>query len=166
MNQWRLINISILFFTGFFYIGVAYGELTLCSSKINATMNFGSIVDKEKRKNQSITLLEVICDPSVTAYKVIFTSGYSPSYRLRYMQSGQSKMFYNLFLDPGHHLVLGDGTGGTNVIKGAGPCTSSFSCKHKIYGYIYNNELLSGEYHDKVEVIVIPEVLSMNNNVN
>jgi len=110
----------------FIQVGLLALLLTVGSSVADAAgctvsssgLNFGSY-DVFNTLNDDISgTINVAC-PSGTNYSLWLSSG-SGSFGARTLQNGANLLFYNLYVDPTHLTIWGDGTGGTGTVNGTG----------------------------------------------
>jgi spore coat protein U-like protein len=91
----------------------------------------------------------VQCTPA-TDYVLSLTPGQG-SYDRRELHSEQAAISYNLYLDPAHARIWGDGSSGTETAIGNGE-----DARHTIYGRIDANQrkVPAGDYFDQILVTV------------
>jgi spore coat protein U-like protein len=71
------------------------------------------------RLRQAAGGVRVTCTGNgATQYSVAFSTGSSGTYATRTVTHGSSQLHYNLFTDPNHQHIWGDGTGGSSVVHG------------------------------------------------
>lgn len=87
------------------------------SCRIELTgLDFGPYRSLDRAPVTTIARLNIRCTPrpgGAGVPSVILTTGSSNQYSERYMTSGMYVLRYNLYADPAHRLVLGDGSTGT-----------------------------------------------------
>lgn len=108
------------------------------------TVNFGQINPLQNAPLRNIShLLTVSCN-GVSVYRYTFklSAGgdniYSP-YRHMIHTQRNSKLKYNLYLDPQRTIIWGDGTSSTSVKAANNPiggCQQPFPCSFQAYGLI------------------------------
>ena len=77
-------------------------------------------------------------------------SGAGATYSGRQMTAGGSTMTYNLYIDSGRTTVWGDGTGGSDIARGAGTGAAQ---NITVYGRIRGGQSVpTGSYTDTVNV--------------
>jgi spore coat protein U-like protein len=92
--------------------------------------------------------INVSCQSSTT-YSVSLSSGFG-TYASRSMTSGPNVLAYNLYIDPTHLTIWGDGSSGTATVSGSGTTGSS-----PVYGRIpARQNAVIGTYSDIVTVTV------------
>lgn len=85
---------------------------------------------------------------------IVFTPGVSGSFE-RAMSGGADQLFYNLFLDPFHTQVWGDGTSGTAVYINTNPPKDA-SIGIPVYGQIpARQSVAEGRYTDSLMVVLV-----------
>lgn len=90
--------------------------------------------------------ITVTCD---VAYALTLSSG-AGSYAGRTMASGGATLDYNLYVDSGHTLVWGDGSGGSSSVAGAGSASPE---DYTVYGRIpAHQNVPAGSYSDSIVV--------------
>ena len=95
--------------------------------------------------------------PESGSYSIALGSGASRSYDDRMMASGSEVLHYQLYREPSHATVWGDGTGGSGVVMGNYSLSDSTqaSYKHSIYGHIRAGQwTAAGSYTDTITVTV------------
>lgn len=96
-------------------------------------------------------------DPGVS-YEISISAGSSNDFADRVMAGpGGAQLHYNVFVDPGHAAVWGDGSGGTTTVSGSftvGP--GSTSASHTVHGRIpgAQNGLEPGTYADSLVITI------------
>lgn len=86
------------------------------------------------------------CDTD-TSVQVSFSAGFGP-FATREMKSGLNAILYNLFTDPSHLTIWGDGSPGTNLVS-----ISGTSGSHTVYGRIPARQNVPvGTYGDTITV--------------
>ena len=85
-----------------------------CNVSVSGSLAFGTYDVFSTTPLDTTALVTLTC-PASNAPQVTISKGNSPSYTPRQLQSGTQALAYNLFLDPGHTQIWGDGTGGSLV---------------------------------------------------
>jgi len=86
------------------------------------------------------------CDTE-TSVQVSFSAGFGP-FATREMKSGLNAILYNLFTDPSHLTIWGDGSPGTSLVSISGTTGS-----HTVYGRIPARQNAPvGTYGDTITV--------------
>jgi spore coat protein U-like protein len=101
--------------------------------------------------NDDVTATINVNCPGGTGYVISLSSG-SGTYASRTMTNGANILAYNLFLDPTHLTIWGDGSAGTGTLSGTGTGNNTAST---VYGRIPAGQNASvGAYSDIVTVTV------------
>jgi len=110
---------------------------------------FGSYDALSGRAVRGVGQIQVQCIPS-SDYVLSLHPGQG-SYNARELRSDRGTIFYNLYLDPPHTRVWGDGSSGTETATGNGGDN-----RHTIYGRIDANQrkVPAGDYFDQILVTV------------
>ncbi|GAA0644205.1 Csu type fimbrial protein [Brevundimonas lenta] len=118
-------------------------------------LNFGIYSALDQAPGTALGRIDLSCLPLVATagVRVSLSSGSSAQPLDRAMTNGDATLRYNLFADPGHHLVLGDGSNGTvepvQLTRGLG--RASF----RVYGVIWPRQAVpAGDYSDTVRIDV------------
>ena len=117
-------------------------------------IDFGSYDPLEAGETTSVGRVLVQCPGSVVSgVKVTLTAGDSGSFLDRTMLSGTGVLHYNLFIDPAHQFVAGDGTQGTSPLQQA---VASVGVEaFRFFGAVQPRQsVAAGEYMDDVQVEV------------
>lgn len=88
-----------------------------CSLSVQG-VNFGGYDFMSSQNVDSVGHVIVSCDAS-SSFSISLSAG-AGSYVSRMMQNGAHQLSYNLYTDPAHVTVWGDGTGGSVVASGSG----------------------------------------------
>lgn len=118
-------------------------------------IDFGVYDQRDPAPTPSVGRVLVQCLRSVVlgGPKVTLTAGYSGRLLDRTMLSGRGALHYNLYTDPAHQFVAGDGTQGTSPLAQA--FRSVGITAFRFYGAIGPRQLIpAGEYSDDVQVEV------------
>tara|TARA_R110001592_G_scaffold170807_1_gene408407 strand:+ start:243348 stop:243812 length:465 start_codon:yes stop_codon:yes gene_type:complete len=88
--------------------------------------------------------------------KISMNKGSSGSYANRTMTNGLNTLSYNLYQDPAHSIVWGDGTGSTTTITDSGLIAIlGTSHNHTVYGQVPASQYVpSGSYNDTIIVTI------------
>lgn len=90
--------------------------------------------------------VSVTCDTD-TSVQVSFSPGFGP-FAARQLKNGMNALLYNLYTDPGHVSVWGDGSPGTSLVSFSGTSSSA-----TVYGRIPAGQNVSvGTYGDTITV--------------
>jgi spore coat protein U-like protein len=90
--------------------------------------------------------VSVTCDTE-TSVQLSLSAGFGP-FTARQMKNGNSTLFYNLFTDPSHFSIWGDGSPGTSRVGFSGTAGAQ-----TIYGRIPARQNVSvGTYADTITV--------------
>lgn len=91
----------------------------------------------------------VSCEPAA-GYSISLSTG-GGSYAARLLTAGTASLQYNLYSNPSHSVVWGDGSAGTATVDGSGSGAS-----HSVYGRIPGAQTgaVAGAYSDLVVVTV------------
>jgi spore coat protein U-like protein len=100
-------------------------------------------------------LITVTCfGNGATQFSVFLSTGESSRYAAREMSSGGNRLLYNLYSDPAHRNVWGDGTGGSEPVHGLIQLKGNPSASESlsIYGQIPQQTPMPGAYSDRITV--------------
>jgi spore coat protein U-like protein len=113
-------------------------------------LSFGNY-DVFSTTNTDITgTINVNCT-NKTSYVLSLSTG-SGTYSSRTMKSGTNILAYNLFLDPTHLTIWGDGSAGTGTVSGSGTGANTATT---VYGRIAARQNVRvGTYSDVITVTV------------
>jgi spore coat protein U-like protein len=90
--------------------------------------------------------VSVTCDTD-TSVQLSLSAGFGP-FTARQMKNGSSVLFYNLFTDPSHLSIWGDGSPGTSLVSFSGTSGSQ-----TVYGRVPAGQNVSvGTYGDTITV--------------
>ncbi len=149
---------------GLFGAGVRQAAALTVNCTVTAgSINFGIYNPLAGVGDASTGALRVVCtgngggSTNVTV-GVSLTAGSSGNYATRTMQSGANKLAYNIYWDPQHTVVMGDGTGGS-YSGTAGPITiingRSIQATGTMYGFVPSGQDVgAGSYIDIITVTV------------
>jgi spore coat protein U-like protein len=85
------------------------------------------------------------------------STGASDSYATRYMRAGANKLAYNVYLDPGHSVILGNGSGGSYAPSESGTVTAGqlYQVNGTLYGFLPAlQNVAPGSYADTLVVTI------------
>lgn len=110
-------------------------------------VNFGSYDFQSSQNLDSVGHITVTCDVSAS-YTIALSPGLTGSFASRIMQNGSHQLTYNLYTDPAHVSIWGDGTGGSTTVGGSGT-----SVDYTVYGSVpAGQNPYVGSYSDAVTV--------------
>ncbi len=93
--------------------------LASATCSLNAqSVNFGGYDFMSSRNLDSVGHVIVTCDVS-SSFSISLSTG-NGTYASRTLQNGLHQLSYNLYTDPAHTMVWGDGTGGSMIVSGSG----------------------------------------------
>ena len=125
--------------------GVAMAE---CSLNI-VDVSFGSYEPFALADSDITGGISVTCD-TTTSLQVSLSAGLG-SFATRELKSGTATLFYNLFTDPSHLSIWGDGSPGTSLLS-----LSGTGGNYTIYGRIPARQNVPvGSYGDTITVTLI-----------
>lgn len=85
------------------------------------------------------------------------STGASDSYATRYMLAGANKLAYNVYLDPGHSVILGNGSGGSYAPSESGTVSAGqlYQVSGAMYGFMPAlQNAAPGSYADTLVVTI------------
>jgi spore coat protein U-like protein len=88
-----------------------------CSLSVQG-VNLGGYDFMSSQDLDSVGHVMVTCD-AASSFSISLSTG-AGTYASRTMQSGAHQLSYNLYTDPAHTMVWGDGTAGSVVVSGSG----------------------------------------------
>ncbi|MEI7037295.1 spore coat U domain-containing protein [Fulvimonas yonginensis] len=110
-------------------------------------ISFGNYDFQSSQNLDSVGRITVTCDVS-TSYTLALSPGLAGSFASRTMQNGSHRLAYNLYTDPAHVSIWGDGTGGSTTVGGSGT-----SVDYTVYGSVpAGQNPYVGSYSDAVTV--------------
>ena len=119
-----------------------------CRVTIHGDVAFGTYDVYSHAPRHAAMRIRVDC-PGGTAPQIAISRGNSPTYAARELRSGREALRYNLFVDPGHRVVWGDGTEGTRMPVASGNADVT------VYGQIApGQDVAPGTYTDTLVVTV------------
>jgi len=99
--------------------------------------------------------VEVSCRGRQASFQIAISPGTSGSFTTRLMVSASHQLLYNLYRDPAHTLIWGDGTGGTALNSGDMSRNGREDFVLPIYGRIPPQQSVgAGLYSDEVIITV------------
>lgn len=128
---------------------LVHGALAHAGCSVNAIgLNFGEYDPFRAEPTDIATSLGVTCDTE-TSYEISLSSGLG-AFSARTMLSGPNLLYYNLFADPAHLTLWGDGSPGTATVSGQG-----LGGSYTVYGRISPAQNAHvGTYGDTITVTV------------
>ena len=102
----------------------------------------------------AIGTVTVVCPPGTASVspRIVMSNGRSGRFSDRRMTSGTDSLRYNLFLEPSHVRVIGDGTDGSVALTSANIRSQGRSV-YTIHGVIFPGQSVSpGQYSDDITV--------------
>ncbi len=127
--------------------GALPGLSAACTLAANGVA-FGPIDPLTDQASTSVGSVQVDC-PADTPYVIRLSTGAAGSWN-RAMASGGDSLAYNLFRDPTHVEVWGDGSGGSLTVSGLG---SGSTQVHSVYGRVpAQPQARVGSYGDVIVV--------------
>lgn len=100
------------------------------------------------------------CAPDINGvdvnYSIAISAGTSADYADRAMSGAGGALHYNLYADPGHTLVWGDGGAGTVDVSGSFTVPMQTSASHTGYARIPagQTDLAPGHYADQLTITI------------
>lgn len=102
-----------------FVVAVLFAPFASATCSLNVQgVNFGGYDFMSSQNLDSVGHVTVTCDVS-SSFSISLSTGLG-SYASRTMQNGAHQLSYNLYTDPAHTMVWGDGTGGSVLVSGSG----------------------------------------------
>ena len=148
----KLIMKTLLFYYCC-YFSTAWA--TACSIDVTS-LNFGRYDPTSAKPTTAAGTVKTTCRGRLVDYQINFTPGRGRSYQNRKMQGdGGGVLRYNLFTNPSHTIIWGNGTSGTGAINAnSGSCGRRASCVYPVYGYIPPRQKVpAGRYSDVIVVV-------------
>lgn len=136
---------------------------TYCSVSSDG-VNFGVYSPLNPNPHDAVGTLEVTCHRGEKADQIVYyavglSTGFSGTPTIRVMWSTAAPLGYNLFLDPTHLLIWGDGTGGGLPLIWGLPMPTpnrEFESVHPIYGRIpAYQDVPPGTYFDVITATLV-----------
>lgn len=118
------------------------------------------------RFNSDVDVLSTVtisienCVPDVegaeVSYSIAISAGLSADFADRAMSGSGGALHYNLYADPGHTLIWGDGGAGTVEVSGSFTVPIQTAASHTGYARIPagQTDLAPGSYADQLTVLV------------
>lgn len=120
-----------------------------CRVTILGDVGFGTYDPFSATPARATMRIRLDC-PARTAPQIAISRGNSPTYAARELRSGRDALRYNLYVDPGHQLVWGDGSEGSRM-----PVAGSGSAEVTVYARIApGQDVGPGAYTDTLVVTV------------
>lgn len=85
-----------------------------CRVTVSADVAFGTYDVFDPAPRDATARIRLVC-PQGPSPQIVISKGSSPTYAARTMTSGTDVLRYNLYLDPSHQVVWGDGTDGSST---------------------------------------------------
>jgi spore coat protein U-like protein len=119
------------------------------SCAVNAVgLNFGAYDIFDVQDTSITTDIGVTCDTD-TSFEISLSAG-SGTFASRTLANGARLLSYNLYVDPAHLTIWGDGSPGTATVSGSGT-----SRNFTVYGRIPARQNASvGSYSDTITVTI------------
>jgi spore coat protein U-like protein len=116
---------------------------------VNAVgLNFGAYSIFETQDTSITTDVAVTCDTD-TSFEIALSAG-TGTFASRTLVSGANFLSYNLYVDPAHLTIWGDGSPGTATVSGSGT-----SRNFTVYGRIpARQNAFVGSYSDTITVTI------------
>lgn len=131
----QYIYCTIIFIT----LYAPYSAFANCTASSSGVV-FGGYDVFETTSNDSVGTISVNCNTS-TSYTLKLSEGYG-TFNERRMMYGDNHLIYNLYTDPSHNSIWGDGNSG-NMIQG------ETTAEYSVYGRIPARQNISvGSYND------------------
>lgn len=112
------------------------------------SLAFGTINPLDAVDHQSTASINVTC-PESTGYSLSLSAG-AGSFQQRQMMDGSRSLDYNLYADPAHTSIWGDGSGVGVTVSGT---ADSAGQTHTVYGLLPHQPLaVPGTYGDSITV--------------
>ncbi len=125
-------------------------------------INFGTYNPLNTVGNASTGTWAVTCTATGSGSGTVsgtlnLSTGASGSYATRTMRAGANKLAYNVYLDPGHSEILGNGSGGSYAPTESGTVTAGqiYQVSGALYGFMpASQNVAPGSYADTLVVTV------------
>lgn len=120
--RWKVLLFSMAFLASFAPRANAACPHCRCDVSV-APVSFGSYNPVEPSPTRVASTLQLACSSNWVSgeqsmsYSVALSSG-KGSYAVRQMIQGNNRIAYNLYADPAHTIVWGNGTGGSVSMSG------------------------------------------------
>ena len=122
-------------------------------------LDFGTQDQLYRQSAEITTQLHIHCvnDPATGGghYRVVFDYGAAqhPFTSSRQINGQRGGIAYNLYRDPSHIQVLGDGTAGTTILTGHSGSAAEYRNRYTLYGRIFaTSDYQEGIYLDHLTV--------------
>lgn len=123
--------------------------------RIRATgLNFGLYRSLDPFPTFARAEVDVDCGSSPVTVRVTLTPGYSGRLLDRGMVQSNYRLRYNIYADPAHRLIAGDGTGGSIALV---PLLRRLGGRNRflLFGEIPPRQAIpAGDYADQVDVVL------------
>lgn len=120
-----------------------------CRVTVLGDVAFGTYDVFSPAARHSTMRIKVDCPPGA-APQIAISRGSAPSYSARELRSGREVLRYNLYVDPGHQQVWGDGTEGTRM-----PGVRSGNTDVTVYARLpAGQDVAPGTYSDTLVITV------------
>jgi spore coat protein U-like protein len=130
-------------------------RLPLCIIRAQS-IDFGTYEPLDGGETIALGRVQVLCQANASpALKVELSAGDSGNFYDRTMLSGAGELHYNLFIDPAHDVVAGDGSQGTSPLR-----VLVTNGLHNLTTFPYfaaippRQPVAAGEYSDSIQVEV------------
>lgn len=121
------------------------------------TYNPLNMVGNSSTGNWAVTCTATGSGSGTVTGTLSVSTGASDSYATRYMLAGANKLAYNVYLDPGHSEILGNGSGGSYAPTESGTVTAGqiYQVSGALYGFMpASQNVAPGSYADTLVVTV------------
>jgi spore coat protein U-like protein len=144
----------------------AVGHTAVTCSVTSSAVAFGTYDPSLGTPYDSTGTVAVTCsltkpDTVLVGFTIAITQGASGAYSNRTLIAGASNLVYNIYTDPGHTSVWGDGSGGSNLLNGSVGLghglgnNGTDTVNYTSYGRITaGQDVLPGTYMDLLTVTV------------
>ncbi|MBL7249291.1 spore coat protein U domain-containing protein [Alloalcanivorax marinus] len=120
----------------------------LACSVTSTGLRFGTIDPLAGQAATATASVNVDC-PEAGGYTLTVSPGHG-DYAERYLLAGERRLFYNVYADPAHGQVVGDGGGVSVAVSGDGPATT-----HTLHGLMPAQPgAVPGVYTDQLVITV------------
>ncbi len=146
------------FYFLFIYLFIFNDTYATCS--VNATdMDFGYYTPTNPNPTNITSTITMTCTTSNRAivYTIALSSGLSGNYNNRALKSPSHALYYNLYQDPTHNIIWGDGSGSTKLQRGNIPARkTNYQTTNTVYGSINPlQNLPPNMYSDSITITII-----------
>ncbi len=140
----------------------ASASCALCTCTVSATgVSFGTYKPFSGTNVEDTGKVRMSCGGGVgtVGYTIQLSRGiYSAGFSPRRLGSGSNRLNYNLYTDPAHTTIWGDGSGGTSVVADSLSVLKGGSSRaHTVYGRIPARQTWAvvGRYSDTITFTII-----------